>query len=88
MNMVNRIESMPDALSNSSELWLRDYIKYDYNAYIKQNTSEPYQLTYNNAENFLREKLMDDKNIVFYHRDGYVFNICVFYTLFQSKHNN
>lgn len=72
MHMVERIESLPGGLSNSSQLWLRDFIDYDYKLYSKRNTSEPYQLSYNKAPQFLSDRLMEDKNIVFYHREEFV----------------
>jgi hypothetical protein len=59
--MVDRIETLPGGLKNSTQLWLRDYIDYDELKYLKQNTSEPYHLSYAKAPQFLSDHLMEDK---------------------------
>lgn len=69
MQMVGRIESLPGGTSNSTQLWLRDYLDYDSKIRTNNNTGE-YKPSYINAPQFLSDRLMEDKNIVFYHREG------------------
>uniref|UniRef100_A0A1I7SVM0 SSD domain-containing protein n=1 Tax=Bursaphelenchus xylophilus TaxID=6326 RepID=A0A1I7SVM0_BURXY len=62
--MVETIEALNETYpSNYTQLWLRQYMKY-HKAKLPNDT-----LTYQLVPQFLKERLMEDKNIVLYHKD-------------------
>lgn len=70
MKMIVQIESLPGALPDVTQLWLRDYLEYDLRT-GGTNSTEEYQPSYQNTPKFLNERLMADKNIVLYHKERY-----------------
>jgi hypothetical protein len=70
MEMVERIEALPGTYDkNMTFLWLRDYIHYDQRLYEKMNTTDSYLISYGNVQEFLADRMMEDKNVVVYHKE-------------------
>ncbi|KAI1720216.1 patched family domain-containing protein [Ditylenchus destructor] len=79
-SLIDELESLPDTYgANRTELWLRPYLKFDYEKYlenISRNTNSsvvvydtPYIPSYQRVPQFLNDFMIQDKNVVLFHKN-------------------
>ncbi|KAI6242635.1 Patched domain-containing protein 3 [Aphelenchoides fujianensis] len=69
--MVEEIESLPGTYGdNTTHLWLRDFLRYDQRKHQKSNSSAAYTPSYQRTPDFLVDRMMADKNVVKWHKEG------------------
>ncbi|KAI1727831.1 patched family domain-containing protein [Ditylenchus destructor] len=79
-SLIDELESLPDTYgANRTELWLRPYLKFDYEKYlenISRNTNSsvvvydtPYVPSYQRVPQFLDDFMIQDKNVVLFHKN-------------------
>ncbi|KAI6186174.1 Patched domain-containing protein 3 [Aphelenchoides besseyi] len=67
--MVKELEDLPQTRKNMTHLWLRDYLDYNHQKHLQSNTSSDYTPNYQRTPDFLTAQLLDDKNVVLWHKE-------------------
>uniref|UniRef100_A0A915DHD9 CRAL-TRIO domain-containing protein n=2 Tax=Ditylenchus dipsaci TaxID=166011 RepID=A0A915DHD9_9BILA len=75
--LQDKMEQLPETYGpNRTELWLRNYLKYDHQKYLGENAAnksskdpqnQAYVASYQRVPQFLDEHMLSDKNMVMFH---------------------